>query len=182
MNNKLIKIKFRFQSGTETDIFGEIYFPFINDHIYQPYKIMISRGITGSSYKKLRGLTNQYKFIKNKLIKDYFKPLNMSEQTFKVDQEFKLNDKPMGLVKMMSILNGYSSNRSGNLLVDDNVHGWENKKIAELFRNLKRYKNNINNYEVISLSEISENKSFQKLITEQYNNIKSTTEMEVRYE
>lgn len=160
MRNVVADFEFKNMHGTLIE--GRMFFPEQNGTLYKPNKIIIDAGKFDLNYRKNSGAkSTSLREIKNEIIR-----INCVEKagsiTAEILKSFVLLNEPCGLVKLMSILNGYNSNMNGNLYIKNTVVS-RRYKAAKLLKNLKALNfENLDSLEIVSWEEW-ENNHFKEM-------------------
>ena len=178
--NKIIMINYNFKSN-DTNLYGQIFIPFINDVIYKPIRFTVYDGLICDSFKRLSGKKGKEKRIfKEKLI------LNNSEETnkigvYKLSSPYEFNGN-IGYVKIASLLSGYNTNRNSKLKLVSNDKKINNTLLGKFFRNPASFKGDITGSKIISFDKLRENHKelMDKIISEYDGDFKSITKLTER--
>lgn len=185
-DNKLVNINFIYSNNKGTEVFGQMLVPLVDGKIYKALRVTINSGFIDKAHQNLNGENGKiYRQIKNELISKFTEKTNDDEIVKVVDSFNLINEKNIGYVKAISIINGYSSNREGKLSIDEPGCLSDGKLIAKLFQNAKSAPIKTNeNWKIISLqtAETKYHEYFEKLLSLYNKNIDSCSTEEVDLE
>ena len=172
-----VETLFSFENTKGTNIVGRMSIPFIDGVAHKPNNIAILSGTLDTAFRMNDGEgSKSTRDAKEKIIADYCEERGM--KAF-VGKPFFINEgKSIGIVSLMSVLNGYHANRSGKLFLINNR--LSKLKMGMLFQNLKSNKIVPSNYINLDGAIEEYEQYFKELEANYYRNKKTSSTDEIR--